>query len=279
MSPMRSLCITLSLLFTSFAFAGQPCIPIDHVPYIVWVPGTYCAVNDLTFLPSDEASAAIEIRANNVTIDLNGYAMRSTLPDLDAYAIVATKFWFERIIIRNGRIDGFTHGMLVFSNQLSVSDLVINDAIEGLNIGGYGVDVDNVVARGRTNSSFRGFYASGGQWEISRLRIEGGFQTALESDAESIDVRDSYLAGMNNAITFTKTATTIRDSDLRVLGDSAKDVVVGTASSTSLIVGNTFSGTSGTAHAINNAGSGKYRDNTALGDLKYVGGTDAGGNV
>jgi len=277
MHPLRAFVIAVSALCSAAAFAGQPCIAIDHVPFIAWTSGTYCAVNDLTF-GNAEATAAIEIRADNVTIDLQGYAMRSS-PDINSYAIVATKWWFEKVIIRNGRIDGFAFGVLAFANDLVVQDLVINDVLTGIEINGYGVDIDNVVTRGRMNTSVLGVIANGGTWEVSRLRVEGGFQTAIDSAAEHIDIRDSYLAGRFNAATLKGAATTLRDSDLRVLGDLGKDVVICTDKSTSLITGNTFSGASATVNAINNAGSGKYRDNTALGDLKYVGGTDAGGNV
>ena len=255
--------------------AGQPCIPIDHLPFTITTEGTYCAVNDLTFTAVNPTG--IEIKASNVTVDLMGYAMRA---DAGAVQQAFVSDPVSKLVIRNGRIDGFYLGLFLKANGTTIHGLVINDASTAMHIEGNDVTIDDVVARGRDEGGADvALEALGSKWEVSRLRVEGRFQNAVDSSAEGITIRDSYLAALSHAAILRGNATTLRDSELRIASDGpGEEVVWCTSQSTSLIAGNTFSGGANTVYAIKNENTGKYRDNTALGDLKYDGGTDLGGN-
>ena len=276
MKLLLALLTVLVILVAATAQAGQPCILIDHIPFVAATSGTYCAVNDLTF--ANQALIGIEVKANNVTIDLEGFAMRPVI-DQPSFAI-ATNGAVSNLVIRNGRIDGFNNGVSVTASHATIEHLVINDAVTGMFVIGDDVTIDDVVVRGRDDGAFAGLQTWGSRWAVSHVRVEGRFSYALDSSADHIEIRDSYFAANLQAATLKGAATTLRDSDLRILDDGpGADVVLCTANCTSLITGNTFTGSKSTVNAIKNDNTGKYRDNTALGDLKYAGGTDGGGNV
>ena len=274
MKSVRAFSIILVAFVGLVAQAGQPCIPIDQLPFVITTEGTYCAVNDLTFFKPGPIGISIE--ADNVTVDLNGYAMR-TSPNVASTAFESLPV--SNVIIRNGRIDGFADGILLTGNSLSIHHLVINDAADGIVIQGNDVTIDDVVLRGRPNAG-QGIHAwSGSRWEVSRVRIDGGFGTGIGigTKLDQLLVRDSYVGADWHAAIVGGTKVTFRDSEFRSYGGSWQ-VVLCDLGSTSLLVGNTFSGGANTIYAIRNYGTGKYRDNTALGNLQYLGGTNLGGN-
>jgi hypothetical protein len=88
---------------------AQSCTTITAVPFTITAPGRYCLNADQS--TSQASGAAIEIAANDVTLDLQGH----TLSGLGAGAATRTdgvhSLDRRRIVVRNGRIVGFFIGV------------------------------------------------------------------------------------------------------------------------------------------------------------------------
>jgi hypothetical protein len=88
---------------------AQTCTTITAVPFTITEPGRYCLDADLQ--TSQASGAAVEIAANDVTLDLQGH----TLSGLGAGVATRTdgvhSLDRRRIVVRNGRIVGFFIGV------------------------------------------------------------------------------------------------------------------------------------------------------------------------
>ncbi len=71
-------------------------IPIDSLPYNISVAGSYYVTSDLS------GSVGINISVSNVTLDLNGYAVRGTVGNTSEGIEVTAAF--TNIVIRNGSV-------------------------------------------------------------------------------------------------------------------------------------------------------------------------------
>jgi len=93
------------------------CTPITSLPATITTQGIYCLNRNLrTFM--NNGGYAIEIQANNVTIDLNGFFLGGLGIGNSGYGIYALNR--KNITLRNGRIWGFIYG--VFLRDSSIGD-------------------------------------------------------------------------------------------------------------------------------------------------------------
>jgi hypothetical protein len=108
----------------------EPRTPISAAPFTITEPGSYYLTTNLTVSSGD----AITIAASGVTLDLNGYTIRSTTnsPGGAAIAIVSGLFGLRNLAILNGNIEGggFGYG-IVFSNAPPQ-----NVRVSGINVAG-----------------------------------------------------------------------------------------------------------------------------------------------
>lgn len=101
-------------LYQGAATARQGVIPI-YGPTVITRPGVYVLQTNITV----SSGVAIEIRASDVVLDLNGFSITGPAT-ASTRAIGIYAFNQDRIQIRNGTIRGFLYGILLSSDQDSV---------------------------------------------------------------------------------------------------------------------------------------------------------------
>jgi len=115
---ISGLCLgpTISLL------AQDPRTPISSLPYTIGAQGSYYLTANLT---ASGSTAGITISANNVTLDLNGFALVGG--GSGQVAGISVPAAHKNICIRNGTIRGWTNGGVNASNAT-------NSVIQGLRL-------------------------------------------------------------------------------------------------------------------------------------------------
>jgi hypothetical protein len=92
------------------------CTEIASVPFTISAPGTYCLKKNLVNT-TDPAPAylagAIEIQADNVTLDLNGFSLSNGIAGPANRMNGVVGFHRKNVIVRNGQIDGFATAVLL----------------------------------------------------------------------------------------------------------------------------------------------------------------------
>ncbi len=123
------------------------CIEIASVPTIITVQGVYCLKKNLA--SSSATGRMIEIRTNNVTIDLNGFKLGGLAAGLNTQAIGIYAVGRRNIRIANGAIRGFLFGIYLGGDWQSSSGHIV----EGLTMDGnvvvaISVSGSGVIVRG-----------------------------------------------------------------------------------------------------------------------------------
>lgn len=77
-----------------------PAIPIAGPHFIISQPGSYYLTGNITVSTSD----AIRVASNDVTLDLNGFTVRSSLEDQDSGAGIRVLGSRARLTVKNGSI-------------------------------------------------------------------------------------------------------------------------------------------------------------------------------
>lgn len=80
--------------------------PISTLPLTITSPGSYYFAGDLTLPPASTAADAITISANDVTIDLGGFSLRSSAGGTGRAIVINSAL--QGIRIKNGMISGNT---------------------------------------------------------------------------------------------------------------------------------------------------------------------------
>jgi hypothetical protein len=228
------------------------CTPITAVPIVITVQGVYCFTQNLA--TNMTSGNAIEIQANNVILDLNGWKLGGQAAGLGtgAFGIVATDR--RNITLKNGTVRGFFMGISLTDSGSGASEGHVVEDIRadhntflGIAVQGRGILIRNnlVVATGGTTPNFAGNASAVG------IYAAGTGPRVLNNDV--IDTTKQG-AGIARGILFT----------LNTSGGLAENNRI-----TNADVGIEY-----------NPASGKYSDNLTTADVPtpYVGGTDAGNN-
>ena len=100
------------LVVIALAVAAAPagaetvnCTPINAVPAVIALPGVYCFTKSL--VTSMASGNAIDIQANNVVLDLNGFRLGGLAAGFSTSAVGIYASNRQNIAIRNGTIRGF----------------------------------------------------------------------------------------------------------------------------------------------------------------------------
>lgn len=147
--------ICFSLLFIALQVnAATEGTPISSLPFTITASGMYHLTGNLT--QPNTYTNAIEVDANNVTIDLNGFTISGAGGDGRKSGI--TILDNSNIEIRNGAITnfGYPDGNGVYadssSNNIKVENVrVVNNGMYGLSLWGKGNSVINCVATGNNS--------------------------------------------------------------------------------------------------------------------------------
>jgi hypothetical protein len=97
---------------------AQSCTPISTVPFIITTSGNYCLTQNIQTPIS--SGAAIAVETDNVNIDLSGFTLENTAGVTTlAYGV---RSWVRRgVTVRNGTIAGFYLGILIDTNDVTLS--------------------------------------------------------------------------------------------------------------------------------------------------------------
>jgi len=107
----------------------EPRTPISSIPYTISSPGSYYLTTNLV----TSNTAGIFISANNVALDLNGFAMIGTSNSF--YAIASNTG--TNVTVRNGTITGWgTYGVYLQGPNISLKDLIVSGNAFGVILSG-----------------------------------------------------------------------------------------------------------------------------------------------
>ena len=101
--------------------ADTGCTPISSLPFVVESPGTYCVT---AYLRTDQSTgAAIEIRADDVVIDMNNWGLDGLAAGAGTQAIGVYAFDRSNISIGGGgAIRGFSYGIALENSSPDFSN-------------------------------------------------------------------------------------------------------------------------------------------------------------
>ncbi|HMH49309.1 MAG TPA: right-handed parallel beta-helix repeat-containing protein [Candidatus Acidoferrum sp.] len=231
------------------------CTAITTLPAAITEQGSYCFTGHLS--TSITSGIAIEIRASNVILDLNGFKLDGLAagPGTFAYGIVALNS--QNITIKNGTIRGFIRGIWLADTGESLGQVVENIRAEqnphiGISVEGFGAIVRNnqVVATG--GSTILGGDAFG-------IEVTGQGSRVLNND-----VIRTVKQGRGTSLGIFIIAKFGRASGALVVNNRITEADIGIGFFVSSVISST----------------GKYRDNLTFDvTTPYAGGgTDAGNN-
>jgi hypothetical protein len=245
--------------------ANPACVAITSVPYQINAPGLYCLASDLTYAAG--SGAAILVRADDVTVDFNGFSLQGTAgPGTFAMGVFADSQ--RGIRIEDGGVRGFLYGVLVMDDEsrnwaFGGGHLVRNlrafdNYFRGIRVEGRGVVVDHcqVANTGGTTVFGAGNYSFGIEvyGPASQLVSNVIDRTRAGDGGEAVGIAVS-----NSGYGTVVERNVIGNDALPASGDSF-GVWVGGGSRV-LLIDNRFSGlTIGAAFAFSTAGL--YRDNS-----------------
>lgn len=150
-------------------------IPIDSLPYTISVSGSYYVTSDLS------GPAGINISVSNVTLDLNGYAVRGTGGNTSEGIEVTGAF--TNVVIRNGSVTSWgKEGIKATSTTgSSFTDLqILNNALDGIAAGNN--NIASYVVAG--NNGFDGI-DFGESAAIYHCTAANNLNDGIEADAGS----------------------------------------------------------------------------------------------
>ncbi|HZM86926.1 MAG TPA: hypothetical protein VFF31_10410 [Blastocatellia bacterium] len=280
---LRKIVTIIALMLTAFASeaSAQDCKKIHSLPYIINVAGHYCVSEDLSTSISSTTGAAIEIRADNVLLDLGGFTLTYIPPDPTAVLRGIRTVGVRRsVTVRNGTIKGFILAGVYLGSEVDnagnlVEDLRVQDCV-GLGIGVWGkgnIVRDNHVVNTVGNAFFSGASAIGA-FGSDNMVINNdliGTTSAVSDDASAstgiLFNACNQCVAEKNRIVDTESPNPNSARAIHVLNGS--DVLVVNNRIIKSVFGIVFGITA----------SGLYRDNIANAcTVPYSGGTNLGNN-
>jgi len=187
---IKYLNLSILLLAAPAAWAETVnCTPITALPTVITSQGIYCLTGNLK--TNMISGNAIEIQANNVTIDLNGWKLGG-LPAGDLTTANGIYAWNKRkITIRNGTIRGFYQGILLEDSSGGASSgHLIEDIRADRNT------FMGMFIRGRYSIVRRNRVVYTGGSTVSGpamgIRLEGDGTRALNNDIIDTTATDGY---------------------------------------------------------------------------------------
>ncbi len=226
---MRKLFLTMAvsaaLLTTSARAEVTDCQEILSVPVTISTQGVHCFKSDK--VSSATSGNLIDIQANNVTIDLNGFKLGGSGAGLTTTAIGIFADNRKNITIRNGTIRGFATGVFLTSQGHLLEDLLLDQNRKiGAQIKGSGHvirnnRVVNTGSGGTVSGTFGIFLDFASTTVVADNVVSGTLATTL---ARGIFVIDSALIEVRgNTILDVKGATFKRGIEI---DDSAHVTVI-----------------------------------------------------
>jgi hypothetical protein len=233
----------------------EPRTPVDavHTPgnsttqFLITSPGSYYLTTNVVGTNSEQG---IEISANNVTLDLNGF---SVVGPANAYNGILISSGFSNSVVRNGIISGwntFDAGIFSQANNVVFDNLTVSSTCHGIESFGIGGVVRNCSA---CNNYNYGIYIVGTNYWITGNNCVGN-NTVNEPNGAAIyissansRIEGNYVSGSGPAgygIFINNIAGNTNNVAIRnaVQGNSANDYFFNTSQIVGPLITNTVSG-------------------------------------
>jgi hypothetical protein len=219
------------------------CSRITSVPAVISTPGVYCLTKNLgTNMPSGNA---IDIQANNVVLDLNGFRLTGHNAGLGTATRGVHALNRQNITIRNGTIRGFLVGIFLEGSG-GQGNLIEDVRADQNRLAGIAVGGDRNIIRNNQVIATGG--STGAEFAVGII-VDGSGNRVLNNDVMGVFHPTDEAAGIS---------------------------FEGNGNVDSLAVGNRVSDAPGGFFI---EGTGKYQGNLTSGvATPYGGGTDAGNN-
>lgn len=256
------------------------CTPITAVPVTINAAGVYCLDRDLVTSVFD--SAAIYINADNVVVDLNGFALRRSPVDMahtTSVGIYATSR--NHVTVRNGTIRNFAVGIylqhpFVPSPPFDQGHLVEGVSADGNSNMGIWVDGAGSIVRNNRVLGTGGTVLVQGSSNNTGIRVVGPRAQVVGNDVSETSGGANgpghglYVHGAGSVVEGNRVGN-VSITNVPVTG-------ITLVATDNLVVGNRLAVLqNGITFAAGS--SGKYRDNLTTGvAAPYQGGTNAGNN-
>jgi parallel beta-helix repeat protein len=243
----------------------EPRTPVDavHTPgggafnFIIGNSGSYYLTTNIA---GGSGRAGIEINANDVTLDLNGFSMTGSPGSLTA---ILVNSGCTNVVVRRGTIIGWGNGILVFANNAVVENLQISTGGFCAGLSGYGDEAKNcifangtdagiqiqgtnaVVADCLVQNNFYGIQVVAGSADVLVLNnnCSGNTGPGIFSEGSGCRIEANHIIGSGNVGIQTFTPVTnniiVRNS---VVGEGANDFSINGPTILGPIITNTVSG-------------------------------------
>ena len=290
------LLIACGLLIPTHAKAAQSydnCTNfIDSVPATISTQGVWCLRKDVS--TGVTSGSAINIQANNVTIDCNDFKLGGLSAGNESQASGIRADGRQNITVRNCNIRGFNYGILLYGGA---GQLIENNRLDNnLSVGIYANGTNNSIFRSNRvydtggypdNATHAGINSYGGDAvEIADNIIAGVAGTPGYYNAVVGIIRGNYVSGVY------QTSAQITGNSISGLASTGTGMTAhgftntnyGNTSGVILFAGNTLYMTSTVANSVGikcTYGGVSIRDNSIFGFPVGFDGTcwDDGGNV
>jgi hypothetical protein len=105
------------------------CQEIVSIPVVITQQGVHCLKQNLSAALAD--GAAIEVAANNVTVDLNGFKLGNLAAGPETAAVGVAAIERKNVVVRNGLVRGFAMGVMILGDPSGTS---FGHRVEGLSL-------------------------------------------------------------------------------------------------------------------------------------------------
>jgi len=180
------------------------CVGYIDAPSFIPKPGTWCLRQNL--VTSITSGAAIEINADHVTIDCNGFVLDNSPGGPRTGATGVASYGYSGITVRNCAIQGFANGISVIGGTSANGGHVIENnrvrqsRVNGISVEGYGSVIrDNIVANtggGPGVSAALGIFASGRVDVVDNV-IDGVFGDNSLADFQTFGIYYAESGSVN----------------------------------------------------------------------------------
>ena len=234
----------------------EPRTPITAYGTTLTTPGSYFLAANLTSGAS--TNDGIVVRANNVTIDLNGFSIISTTaPGSDSPAgirVDGSITPISNVTVCNGRITGFDRAVRV---QNSFSNIIV-DNIHAANCRRAGIEANTISGTGSQNITIR------------RCVVDG-----IDGTGEGTNVSCDGIA----LITCTAVVDTCVVRKIVSAGTGSASCITASTCTNTFLINNSLSEASVGLRVVGGGTTVYYRDNLTAGcATPFSGGVDRGGN-
>jgi exonuclease VII small subunit len=251
------------------------CTRITVLPYVITAPGKYCLSGNLS--TAITTGTAIQINADFVVLDLNGFGIIGALAGPDSHANGVYARDRKSITIKNGTVSNFYNGIFL-EGSVSASGVVENVKLQSITFQAIRVEGQGHLIRNNhvMNTTGNPDAAGGGNGGSAAIGAYGSRNTIINNDVIN-------TAAIGNGI---GTGINLNASDHSVVENNR---IVGTTGPVNPF--GIFIGSSANVLVVNNRiitaqigvsysnSTGLYRDNIVSDTATpYQGGTDAGNN-